>query len=126
MNREVHGPGLNKQQRTADKVRSSSWEVRRRANSAYKINNLRNVMQGLRVAQFLWNKLKNMDIARMGVKRNTCTVLVGRPQERPLKRPGRTGRIISKWIHPGSGLGQATASCEYGNEISGSIILGSS
>ena len=65
-------------------------------------------------------------MARMGVKRNTCTVLIGRPQGRPLKRPGRTGRIISKWIHPGSGLGQAAASCEYGNEMSGSIKLGSS
>jgi len=31
-----------------------------------------------------------MDVARMGEKRNTCTVLVGRPQGRPLKRPGRT------------------------------------
>lgn len=59
MNREVYGRGMNKQQRTADKVWSSSWKVGRRVNLPYKINNLRNITQSLRLGKFLWNKVRN-------------------------------------------------------------------
>jgi hypothetical protein len=43
-------------------------------------------------------------IARMGMKRNACRILVGKPEgKRPLGRPRRRWMIILKWILDGMG-----------------------
>ena len=70
----------------------------------------------------------------MGEERGVHRVLVGKPEgKRPLGDPDVDGRIILRWIFRkwkgwrldgvGSG-GQVAGTCEYGNELSGSIKCG--
>ena len=72
-------------------------------------------------------------MARMGERRGVHRVLVRKPEEkRPLGRPRRRWENNIKtdiqemgggWRLDGvgSGLGQVAGTCEYGNELSGSI-----
>ena len=71
-------------------------------------------------------------MARMGEERVVHRVLVGKPEgKRPLGRPRRRWEDNIKMDLQevgldgvGSGWGQMAGTCEYGNELSGSIKCG--
>jgi hypothetical protein len=75
-------------------------------------------------------------VARMGEGRGVYRAMVWRPEgKRPLGRPRRRWGIILRWTFRkwdgvlgvdggGSGSGQVAGTCEYGNELSGSVKCG--